>query len=54
MTFAGAKQICKEKSLGLLASITTKEMQNIFHIERKKRDMEFVWIGLKKKGKYVL
>ena len=50
MSFADARQKCREKSFGELASITSSVMQELIDSERKKNGVKYMWIGLKRQG----
>ena len=54
MTFEEALKNCKKENFGELASITTNDLQTAINDERKKNDIQFMWIGLKKEGKICL
>ena len=54
MTFEEALKSCKKENFGELASITSNDLQTAINDERKKNDIQFMWIGLKKEGKICL
>ena len=54
MTFEEAVKSCKKENFGELASITSNDLQTAINDERKKNNIQFMWIGLKKDGKFFL
>ena len=52
MTFEEAVKSCKKENFGELASITSNDLQTAINDERKKNNIQFMWIGLKKDGKF--
>ena len=53
MTFEEAVKSCKKENFGELASITSNDLQTAINDERKKNNIQFMWIGLKKDGNFL-
>ena len=51
LPFVRAIEACADNGSGELASITSKDMQELIDAERKRSNVNFMWIGLMKPGK---